>query len=218
MLPILHLNGYKIANPTFLARIPESELLELFRGYGYRPVLVAGSDPVEMHQLMAATLDEILVDIGLKSEGVLSTKELPASCYGSFSELHLNDEVLVYIIQPETADGHAVLSLKRAAAERQWRQRTAGLRTYTLVALGSSLFIIVGCLVPDTSGTRIASYVVSGVGFLGAGVIVRRSIGKRVHGLTSAACAWTTATASWPNRHRIAGRCVTTLEATATPW
>src|SRR5436305_7088618 len=65
--------------------------------------------------------DEILVDIGLKSEGVLSTKELPATGYGSFSELHINDKVLVYVIQPETQDGHALLSLKRAHAERQWR-------------------------------------------------------------------------------------------------
>src|SRR5256884_4769629 len=65
--------------------------------------------------------DEILVDIGLKSEGVLSTKELPASGYGSFNELHLNDRVLVYIIQPESSEGHAILSLKRANTERQWR-------------------------------------------------------------------------------------------------
>src|SRR6266849_3831069 len=65
--------------------------------------------------------DEILVDIGLKSEGVLSTKELPAAGDWSFENLHLNDKVLVYVIQPETADGHALLSLKRANAERQWR-------------------------------------------------------------------------------------------------
>src|SRR5438552_4566277 len=65
--------------------------------------------------------DEILVDIVLKSEGVLSTKELPASGYGSFNELHINDKVLVYVIQPETQEGHALLSLKRANAERQWR-------------------------------------------------------------------------------------------------
>src|SRR5215470_8804145 len=65
--------------------------------------------------------DEILVDIGLKSEGVLSTKELPASGDWSFENLHLNDKVLVYVIQPETPDGHAVLSLKRANTERQWR-------------------------------------------------------------------------------------------------
>src|SRR5579883_2597182 len=65
--------------------------------------------------------DEILVDIGLKSEGVLSTKELPATGDWSFDQLHLNDKVLVYVIQPETAEGHAVLSLKRANTERQWR-------------------------------------------------------------------------------------------------
>jgi small subunit ribosomal protein S1 len=65
--------------------------------------------------------DEILVDIGLKSEGVLSTKELPATGDWSFDQLHLNDQVLVYVIQPETPDGHALLSLKRANAERQWR-------------------------------------------------------------------------------------------------
>jgi small subunit ribosomal protein S1 len=65
--------------------------------------------------------DEILVDIGLKSEGVLSTKELPAAGDWSFDQLHLNDKVLVYVIQPETPDGHALLSLKRANAERQWR-------------------------------------------------------------------------------------------------
>jgi small subunit ribosomal protein S1 len=65
--------------------------------------------------------DEILVDIGLKSEGVLSTRELPAAGDWSFDNLHLNDKVLVYVIQPETPDGHALLSLKRANAERQWR-------------------------------------------------------------------------------------------------
>src|SRR5712692_11599733 len=65
--------------------------------------------------------DEILVDIGLKSEGVLSTKELPANGYGSFNELHIDDKILVYIMQPETPNGHALLSLKRAHAERQWR-------------------------------------------------------------------------------------------------
>jgi len=60
VLPILHLNGYKIANPTVLARIPEDELLALFRGYGYEPHIVAGSDPETMHQTFAATLDACL--------------------------------------------------------------------------------------------------------------------------------------------------------------
>jgi xylulose-5-phosphate/fructose-6-phosphate phosphoketolase len=63
VLPILHLNGYKIANPTILDRIGDEELLELFRGYGYHPVLLAGSDPVEMHQRMAAVLDSVLAEI-----------------------------------------------------------------------------------------------------------------------------------------------------------
>ena len=63
VLPILHLNGYKIANPTLLARIGDDELLELFRGYGYHPILISGDDPTEMHQLMAATLDSILEEI-----------------------------------------------------------------------------------------------------------------------------------------------------------
>ena len=63
MLPILHLNGYKIANPCVLARISHEELDQLFRGYGYTPHFVEGSDPEKMHQLMASTLDNILEDI-----------------------------------------------------------------------------------------------------------------------------------------------------------
>jgi xylulose-5-phosphate/fructose-6-phosphate phosphoketolase len=64
VLPILHLNGYKIANPTILARIPDTELMALLTGYGYKPYLVAGDDPAAMHQLMAATLDEVFDEIG----------------------------------------------------------------------------------------------------------------------------------------------------------
>ena len=63
VLPILHLNGYKIANPTVLARISEEELEQLFRGYGYKPYFVEGTDPDEVHQLLAATLDTILAEI-----------------------------------------------------------------------------------------------------------------------------------------------------------
>ena len=63
VLPILHLNGYKIAGPTILARIPRTELEALFRGYGYKPYFVEGDDPMAMHQLMAATLDDVLADI-----------------------------------------------------------------------------------------------------------------------------------------------------------
>jgi xylulose-5-phosphate/fructose-6-phosphate phosphoketolase len=63
VLPILHLNGYKIAGPTVLARIPHNELEALFRGYGYKPYFVEGDDPTKMHQLMAATLDAVVNDI-----------------------------------------------------------------------------------------------------------------------------------------------------------
>jgi xylulose-5-phosphate/fructose-6-phosphate phosphoketolase len=63
VVPILHLNGYKIANPTVLARIPESELTALFEGYGYRPIIVAGHDPAVVHQQMAAALDDVLDQI-----------------------------------------------------------------------------------------------------------------------------------------------------------
>ncbi|MEX0271489.1 phosphoketolase [Leptolyngbyaceae cyanobacterium UHCC 1019] len=63
VLPILHLNGYKIANPTVLARLPHEELESLFVGYGYKPYFVEGSDPETMHQLMASTLDSAIADI-----------------------------------------------------------------------------------------------------------------------------------------------------------
>ena len=63
VLPILHLNGYKIAGPTVLARIPREELEALFRGYGYTPYLVEGDDPELMHQSMAATLDKAIAEI-----------------------------------------------------------------------------------------------------------------------------------------------------------
>src|ERR1700678_2821543 len=63
VLPVLHLNGYKIANPTVLARIPHAELRALLEGYGYAPRFVEGDDPEAMHQLMAATLDEVSTEI-----------------------------------------------------------------------------------------------------------------------------------------------------------
>lgn len=73
--------------------------------------------------------------------------------------------------------------------ERQWRQHTAGLRTNTLVALGAALFVSLSILMDDTnSPTRIASYIVSGLGFLGGGVILRD--GLNVKGLNTAASLW----------------------------
>jgi xylulose-5-phosphate/fructose-6-phosphate phosphoketolase len=63
VLPILHLNGYKIANPTVLSRIPPAELEALLRGYGYAPLFVEGEEPEAMHQAMAAALDEAFAGI-----------------------------------------------------------------------------------------------------------------------------------------------------------
>jgi xylulose-5-phosphate/fructose-6-phosphate phosphoketolase len=63
VLPILHLNGYKIANPTVLDRVPREELLKLLEGYGYKPYVVEGDVPAEMHQRMATVLDRVVEEI-----------------------------------------------------------------------------------------------------------------------------------------------------------
>ncbi|MDR3703701.1 MAG: phosphoketolase family protein [Candidatus Sulfopaludibacter sp.] len=63
VLPVLHLNGYKIAGPTVLARIPKEELVALFTGYGYKPYFVEGDDPAQMHQDMAATMETAIQEI-----------------------------------------------------------------------------------------------------------------------------------------------------------
>jgi xylulose-5-phosphate/fructose-6-phosphate phosphoketolase len=82
VLPILHLNGWKIANPTVLDRIPRAELLDLLRGYGHTPHLVEGDDPEAMHQEFAATLDRCLDDIAeiqrrAREDGVLDRPRWP---------------------------------------------------------------------------------------------------------------------------------------------
>jgi xylulose-5-phosphate/fructose-6-phosphate phosphoketolase len=63
VLPVLHLNGYKIANPTVLARISHEELEELFRGYGYKPFFVEGDKPLELHQVMAEVMEKAVTEI-----------------------------------------------------------------------------------------------------------------------------------------------------------
>jgi xylulose-5-phosphate/fructose-6-phosphate phosphoketolase len=69
VLPILHLNGYKIANPTVLGRMTDNDLTKLFSGYGWKPYFLEGHEPEQMHQLMAATLDHIVEEIrGIQSE------------------------------------------------------------------------------------------------------------------------------------------------------
>ncbi len=109
--------GQNNTNPEEMGDFNEMEAL---LAASTTPINIKRGDVVD-GVIVRIDQDEILVDIGLKSEGVLSTKELPATGDWSFNELHLNDKVLVYVIQPETPDGHALLSLKRANAERQWR-------------------------------------------------------------------------------------------------
>ncbi|HCI78210.1 MAG TPA: 30S ribosomal protein S1 [Ktedonobacter sp.] len=84
------------------------------------PINIKRGDVVE-GVIVRIDQDEVLVDIGLKSEGVLPAKELPSNGYGSMPELQRDQKVLVYVVQPETQEGHAILSLKRANVERQWR-------------------------------------------------------------------------------------------------
>ena len=70
VLPILHLNGWKIANPTLFARMSKEELTNLFRGYGYKPYFVEGDEPAVMHPLMMDILDKVIADIAkIKAEG-----------------------------------------------------------------------------------------------------------------------------------------------------
>ncbi len=80
VLPILHLNGYKIANPTVFARLSDTKLTELFAGYGYKPYFVEGHEPEQMHQLMAHTLDTIIAEIGAIQNDARAGRstELPA--------------------------------------------------------------------------------------------------------------------------------------------
>ncbi len=83
VLPILHLNGYKIANPTVLARIGRDELADYLRGCGHKPYFVEGDDPTRMHQLMAATLDRALDEIKVyqhraRVEGIVERPQWPA--------------------------------------------------------------------------------------------------------------------------------------------
>jgi xylulose-5-phosphate/fructose-6-phosphate phosphoketolase len=73
VLPVLHLNGYKIANPTVLARIPHEELEALFIGYGHKPYFVEGDDPTTMHQTMASVLEQCILDIRAIQQHARST-------------------------------------------------------------------------------------------------------------------------------------------------
>jgi xylulose-5-phosphate/fructose-6-phosphate phosphoketolase len=76
VLPILHLNGYKIANPALLARIPEHELINLFKGYGWKPYMIEGDDPIEMHEKMAKLLDIVIEEIKTIKKKAIENEDL----------------------------------------------------------------------------------------------------------------------------------------------
>ncbi len=103
VLPILHLNGYKIANPTILARIPREDLESLLEGYGWRPYFVSGSKPGAMHQAMAATLDLVIDEI----------REIQSECRDKGSCVSRRWPMIVLESPkgwtgPATVDGHQV--------------------------------------------------------------------------------------------------------------
>jgi len=75
VLPILHLNGYKIANPTILARISAEELLQLFKGYGWKPYMIEGDDPMQMHQKMARLMDKVIEEIRSIKKNAIENSE-----------------------------------------------------------------------------------------------------------------------------------------------
>jgi len=110
VLPILHLNGYKIANPTVLARITDEELESLLRGYGYTPIYVTGHEPEDMHQQMAAALDRAIMEI--RDFQTLSRCEAPV--------LHRAFWPMIVLRSPKgwtgpaTVDGHQVEGTWRA--------------------------------------------------------------------------------------------------------
>jgi xylulose-5-phosphate/fructose-6-phosphate phosphoketolase len=149
VLPILHLNGYKINNPTILARIPHDELASLFRGYGWSPHFVEGDDPTTMHRAMAATLDRCLADIRAAQHHARATGEATRPAWP-----------MIVLRSPKgwtgptTVDGHKVEGYWRAhqvplAGVRnnpaQLRQLEEWLRSYR----PEELFDASGRLVPE---------------------------------------------------------------------
>jgi small subunit ribosomal protein S1 len=131
---------------------PGSSTLVATRTNSASPSAIRRGDVVD-GVIVRINQDEILVDIGLTSEGVLSTRELPASGDWSFDNLHLRDKVLVYVIQPETPDGPALLSLKRAMAERQWRVAEEQYRNNELLK-AKVIDYNKGGLIVDVAGIR----------------------------------------------------------------
>ena len=125
VLPVLHLNGYKIANPTVLARIPERELTALFEGYGWRPILVTGGfdgeDPARVHQRFAASLDEALDEIREIQRRARDEDERDAACLADADPAH--PEGLDRAEGGRRQEDRGQLALAPGADARRARQR-----------------------------------------------------------------------------------------------
>jgi xylulose-5-phosphate/fructose-6-phosphate phosphoketolase len=115
VLPILHLNGYKIANPTLLSRLDDATLTQLFSGYGYKPYFVEGHEPQPMHQLMAATFDTILREIHSVQD---AARKKPSTDHHASSGVPLWPMIIFRTPKgwtgPKTVDGKPVENTWRA--------------------------------------------------------------------------------------------------------
>ena len=120
VLPILNLNGYKIANPTILSRISHEELEALFVGYGYTPYFVEGSDPAPMHQKMAATLERAIGEIRARAEGRAPVEHAHPSALAD--DRAALAEGVDRAEGDQGAQGRRVLALASGAVRRRARQ------------------------------------------------------------------------------------------------
>lgn len=150
VLPLLHLNGYKIANPTVLARIPREELEQLLRGYGWVPHFVEGSDPVLMHAAMAATLDTVVVQIQQIQRGARECGAAKRPCWPMIVVISPKGWTGPKIVdgQPNEGTFHAhqvPLSVSAKSPSEHLQQLDAWLRSYR----PEELFDEVGRLRPE---------------------------------------------------------------------
>jgi xylulose-5-phosphate/fructose-6-phosphate phosphoketolase len=157
VLPVLHLNGYKIANPTVLARIPEEELFDLMRGYGYEPHLVSGSDPTEVHEQLAATLDTVMDRIAEIQQEFRGPRSGPG---GSEAQLPRPRWPMVILrtpkgwTGPKEVDGHPVEGTFRShqvplSATRTNPEHRAMLEAWMRSYRPEELFDATGRLMPE---------------------------------------------------------------------
>ena len=149
VLPILHLNGYKINNPTILSRISHEELDQLFRGYGWVPHFVEGDDPQIMHQLMAATMDQCMAEIRAiqaeaRSGGTITRGRWPMIVLRSPKGW----------TGPKEVDGHAVEGYWRShqvpmGGMRENPKHLAALVSWMKIYKPDELFDETGALIPE---------------------------------------------------------------------